>query len=132
MTFSSRRPLWVLTLIAICANFLFAIHLPAAGPSDYFAIEVVDEQTGRGLPLVELETVDHLRLYTDSAGLIAFNEPGLMNRKVFFNVTSHGYEFPKDMFGYPGVALETRPGGSAKLKMKRINIAERMYRITGQ
>src|SRR6185436_17640676 len=30
------------------------------------------------------------------------------------------------------VALETKAGGSARLKIKRLNIAERLYRITGQ
>jgi hypothetical protein len=54
-----------------------------------------------------------------------------MNRKVWFEVASHGYEFPPDGFGLRGAALETKPGGSAPLKIKRLNIAERLYRITG-
>jgi hypothetical protein len=95
-------------------------------------IECVDEQTNRGVPLVELETVDRVRYYTDSNGLVAFNEPGLMDQKVFFHVSSFGYEFPKDMFGYRGVAVETKPGATTKLKIKRTNIAERLYRVTGQ
>src|SRR5207237_5917054 len=95
-------------------------------------IEVVDEQTGRGVPMVELQTTSGVSYYTDSNGLVAFEEPGLMNKKVYFGVSAHGYEFPPDGFGIRGVALETRPGGSAKLKIKRINIAERLYRITGQ
>jgi hypothetical protein len=103
-------------------------ELPPARP---FAIEVVDEQTGRGVPMVELQATNSARYYTDSAGLVAFDEPGLMDRKVFFGVAAHGYEFPPDGFGIRGVVLETRPGGSARLKIKRINIAERLYRITG-
>src|SRR6476620_11053615 len=99
MNFCSRRSLWVFTLTAICANFFCAARASAANPAAYFTIEVVDEQTGRGVPRAELETCYHVRFYTDSAGLVAFNEPGLMNCKVFFTVTSHGYEFPKDMFG---------------------------------
>lgn len=98
----------------------------------YFAIEVVDEQTGRGVPMVELQTTYGTRHYTDSAGLVAFREPGLMGKKVFFAVSSHGYEFAKDGFGIRGVALEAKPGGAARLKIKRLNIAERLYRITGQ
>jgi hypothetical protein len=98
----------------------------------YFAIEVVDEQTGRGVPLVELQATSGARYYTDSNGLIAFHEPGLMGKKVFFAVAAHGYEFAPDSFGIRGVALETKPGGSARLKIKRINIAERLYRLTGQ
>jgi len=104
----------------------------AQQPSQYFAIEVVDEQTGRGVPMVELQTTSGARYYTDSGGLVAFYEPGLMDKRVFFGVSTHGYEFPPDDFGIRGVILEARPGGSARLKIKRINIAERLYRITGQ
>lgn len=98
----------------------------------YFAIRVVDERTGRGVPLVELKTTNHLRYITDSAGIVAFREPGLMDREVFFHVASHGYEFPKDGFGYRGKRLKTTPGTIATLKVKRLNIAERLYRVTGQ
>jgi hypothetical protein len=42
----------------------------------YFEIHVVDAETGRGIPLVELETVDHVRQVTDNAGRIAYFEPG--------------------------------------------------------
>jgi hypothetical protein len=98
---------------------------------DCFRINLVDEDTGRGVPLVELRTVNHLRYVTDSNGLIAFFEPGLMDREVFFHIESHGYEFPADGFGIRGRKLKTTPGGAATLKIKRINIAERLYRVTG-
>ena len=96
-----------------------------------FAIEVVDGSTGRGVPLIELRTVNEIRLVTDSAGLIAFDEPGLMGRTVFFHVQGHGYEYPKDGFGYRGVRLDVQAGKSARIEVKRINIAERLYRSTG-
>jgi len=116
--------------------FVALILLPSvvarAAPSDYFAIEFVDEQTGRGVPLVELRTTNQIQCVTDSAGVIAFNEPGLMNRKTYFQISSHGYEYPADGFGFRGVALEPKAGASVKLKIKRINIAERLYRITGE
>ena len=99
--------------------------------SGWFAIRVVDAETGRGVPMVELETVNHLRFYTDSTGTVAFREPGLMGREIFFHVRSHGYEYPKDGFGYRGVRLKTTPGTEAVLKLKRLNIAERLYRVTG-
>jgi len=108
------------------------IRSSVAAPEDYFTVEVVDDQTERGVPLVELQTTSCARYYTDSNGLIAFHEPGLMDRKVWFFVSAHGYEFPADGFGIRGVALETKAGGSARIKIKRINIAERLYRITGQ
>src|SRR3954454_16011759 len=68
----------------------------APDPGRYFAIEVVDEQTGRGVPAVELQATTGARYYTDSNGLIAFFEPGQMNRRVFFSLAAHGYEAPKD------------------------------------
>lgn len=115
----------------VCAVMSAANLILAADPA-YFQITVVDEQTRRGVPLVELKTTNGIRMYTDSNGIVAFNEPGLMDRPVFFWVTSHGYEFAKDGFGMAGKTLETRPGGSAELRIKRINIAERLYRVTGQ
>src|SRR5258708_1754882 len=84
----------------------------------YFAIEVVDERTGRGVPMVELQTTTGARYYTDSNGLVAFYEPGQMNRKVFFSVASPGYEYPADGFGFHGKALVTKPGGVERLKIK--------------
>ncbi len=99
---------------------------------EYFTIQVIDRQTGRGVPLVELRTTNSIRLFTDSNGIVAFLEPGLMDREVFFFVESHGYEVPKDGFGYRGVRLKTTPGTEATVKIDRLNIAERLYRVTGQ
>ncbi|MBN2595143.1 MAG: hypothetical protein JXA81_16695, partial [Sedimentisphaerales bacterium] len=98
----------------------------------YFKIQVVDRQTGRGVPLVELRTTNNARYYTDSNGIVAYYEPGLMDREVFFFLESHGYEFPKDGFGFNGTRLKTSPGTSAVIKIDRLNIAERLYRVTGQ
>src|SRR6478672_1830213 len=55
-----------------------------------------------------------------------------MNQKVWFAVSSHGYEFASDGFGLRGVSLLTKSVTIQKLKIKRINIAERLYRITGE
>ena len=44
----------------------------------------------------------------------------------------HGYEYPADGFGIRGVALEVKPGETAQIKVKRVNIAERLYRVTGE
>jgi hypothetical protein len=122
-------------LVALLAAGAFAA--PRAGRAEpearrHFVIEVVDDKTGRGVPLVELRTTNGIRCLTDSAGLVAFHEPGLMNRDVFFHVTSHGYEFPADGFGFRGRALRATPGKTARLKIRRKNVAERLYRITGQ
>lgn len=98
----------------------------------YFGIRVMDDQTGRGVPLVELEAVNHLRWVTDSGGWAAILEPGLMGQPVFFLVRSHGYEFPKDGLGFAGVRLRVEAGGRATIRIRRWNIAERLYRVTGE
>jgi hypothetical protein len=54
-------------------------------PASYFAVEVVDDQSGRGVPMVELRTTYGTSYVTDSAGLVAFFEPGLMGKRVFFD-----------------------------------------------
>src|SRR5262245_1666223 len=105
--------------------------LLAAEPEKPFAITVVDAQTDRGVPLVELRTSNGIRLVTDSNGIVAFHEPGLMNETVFFHVSSHGYEFPKDGFSFRGKQLKVAPGGSVTIKVNRVNIAERLYRVIG-
>src|SRR5438552_2989319 len=122
------RPSLAVSFLATCA-LLFARE---PQPKDYFAIRIFDEQTGRGVPLVELETTNHVRYVTDSAGMVAFHEPGLMNDTVFLTITSHGYEFAADGFGFHGITVETVPGTNASFKIKRLNIAERLYRITGE
>jgi len=121
-------------------SVFFAITLVAASacagdpsaPARPFRIKVVDSQTNRGVPLVELTTVNGILHVTDSAGVIAFDEPGLMNDEVFFLVKSHGYTYPKDGFGNAGLRLRPEPGGNATVRVERVNIAQRLYRITGQ
>lgn len=80
---------------------------------------------------MELRTVHDTRFVTDSAGYVAVRDPELMGQSVFFTVRSHGYEFPKDGFGFPGKALKVVGGSEETLKIKRVNIAERLYRVTG-
>src|SRR5262245_40162002 len=89
-------------ILALAALVAGGTVCPGVNPGDagkYFTIKVVDGATGRGVPLVELRTVHGVRYYTDSNGLVAFHEPGLGGRDVFFQVAGHGYEFPKDGFG---------------------------------
>ncbi len=114
------------------AMTLLAVETARAGAGDYFEIQVVDSETGRGVPLVELSTVNHAAWWTDSAGRVAFNEPGLMGLEVYFHVRSPGYEFPEDGFHNRGVKLKPVAGGKSVIQLKRLNIAERLYRVTGQ
>lgn len=132
-----RHPL-SLACCAACYAFLGLIGRPpdwaagaASSATEYYCIRVVDDQTGRGVPLVELKTVDNVKYFTDSAGLVAFCEPAQMDREVFFFVASHGYEMPADGFGIRGKILKTTPGGDGEIRVKRLNLAERMYRVTG-
>ncbi len=115
-------------LLVVIVNAL-AAPLVLAQP---FRITVVDSKTQRGVPLVELRTVNEITYVTDSAGVAAIDDPGLMNQRVFFFVKSHGYTFPADGFGYEGKAIEVKPGGKATLQVDRVNIAQRLYRVTGE
>ncbi len=102
-----------------------------SGHGRYFAIRVLDSATGRGIPLVRLQTDNAIRFYTDSNGVVAFYEPGLMHRSVFFSIKSPGYLYPKDGFGFRGISLRIHPGGHVTVRMRRVEIAQRLYRITG-
>ena len=94
-------------------------------------MQVVDQETGNGVPLVELRTTNDIRYFTDSLGNVAFFEPELMGHEVYFHIQSHGYEFQTDGFGYRGKKLKPIAGEKAVLKITRINLAERMFRVTG-
>ena len=127
--------LWSRMTLALLA----AAQIPAVAtqvrntprPSDHFAIHVVDAETGRGIPLVELRTVNDVVHVTDSNGLVAFHEPSLTGQDVFFHLASHGYDFPADRFGQRGKAVRVVPGTRTTLRLKRHNVAERLYRVTG-
>lgn len=83
------------------------------------------------MPLVELETTHHCLFVTDSGGWAAIQDPDLMGTEVFFQIRSHGCEYPKDGFGFAGVRLLVTPGGRVQVKIKRTNTAERLCRLTG-
>ena len=108
---------------------------PAAAP--FAELRVVDAATGRGVPLVELETVHAVRFVTDNAGRAAFAEPDApgrpdeSGREVFLAVRGHGYGMPADGFGYAGVRVTPRVGGAVVIEVQRRQIAERLCRLTG-
>ncbi len=106
--------------------------LRGASAAEYFAIRVVDQETRRGVPLVELRTVNDISFWTDSAGYVAFGEPSFFGKQVFFHVASHGYEHSADGFGYRGVRLSVEAGLEAVIQLRRTNVAERLYRVTGE
>ena len=101
-------------------------------PADtHFGIKVLDKGTGRAIPLVQLKTLNSLVWHSDNAGVIAFDEPDLMHVDMYFEIKSAGYRYPLDKTGRQGVSLRIVPGKDTTLYLQRLNIAERLYRITG-
>ncbi len=94
-------------------------------------IEVVDRENGWPVPLVELRTTHEARLVTDNAGLIAFDLPELMGRETYFTVIGHGYGVPADGFGFRGVRLTPKEGGTLRVEVDRQLPAKRLGRLTG-
>ena len=105
----------LLLLLALSARALLA---------DGYRIQVVDAETGRGVPLVELTPQNGTRVVTDSNGIVAFNQAALMNQNVPFDFRSYGYS----NFGQ---TLHPTNGGNVQVTIGRNNLAERLYRVTG-
>jgi len=114
--------------VLLGATPLFGQAAPITQPC---RIEVVEKGSGWPVPLVELRTTHHQRLITDNAGVIAFDLPELMGRETWFDVIGHGYEVPKDGFGYQGVRLKPEPGKTIRIEVLRTIIAKRLGRLTG-
>jgi hypothetical protein len=55
-----------------------------------------------------------------------------MGCEILFFVKSQGYEFSNDGFGREGKTMRLEPSAPQELNIKRLNIAERLYRITGE
>jgi hypothetical protein len=96
---------------------------PVPLPSQRFRLKVVDAQTGRGVPLVEVAT-PNATYQTDSGGLVAFHDPALMGTTVQFNLSGHGY-------AATAASLLATAGGSGQVPITRVNLAQRIYRVTG-
>jgi hypothetical protein len=138
----AHRPHALVQLVTVAAVLVIGVlglaaaddpsHAPKANANIWAEIRVIDKATGRGVPLAELETVNGLRFVTDNAGRVAFHEPGLMGKEIFFKVHSHGYDAPKDGFGFAGARLTPRAGRVAEIKLTRRNVAERLCRLTGE
>jgi hypothetical protein len=110
---------------------MLATTATAAMPAGFCRIEVVEKGSGWPVPLVELRTTHQVRFVSDNAGVIAFDLPELMGRETWFDVLGHGYEIPKDGFGYRGVRLKPEPGQTLRVEVTRNIIARRLGRITG-
>jgi hypothetical protein len=119
-------------LAALASLPLAPALVAAADPPRYFGLHFVDAQTGRGVPMVTAELTSRERFVSDSNGYVAFDEPGLMDQRVFFGVSSYGYEATDAGFGNPGLVARATPGQVVEVPLRRTNIAERLYRLTGQ
>jgi hypothetical protein len=93
--------------------------------ADFFKLQVVDSQTGRGTPLVEVKSLDGTTWYTDSNGIVAIDEPSRLGMTLHFSLASYGYQNAAQ-------TIFTAPGGSAQVAVERNNRAERLYRVTGK
>lgn len=102
------------------------------GASPYW-VRIVDAESGRGVPLVELRAPNAVAFWTDSNGVAVIDDPAFQDHDVAFSIHSDGYEFPgKLMIGEDsGQVLHVQPGAHDELKIRRLNIAERLYRTTG-
>jgi hypothetical protein len=95
-------------------------------------IRVVDEDTGRGVPLIELKLPNEVKYWTDSAGVAALDEPSFAGREVFIAIRGHGYEYSEETLFGRGAHVRIEPGGIRELRVRRTMIAERLYRLTGE
>lgn len=102
------------------------------GAAPYW-VRVVDADTGRGVPLVELLTLNAVAFWTDSNGVAVIDDPAFEGHDVAFLIHSDGYEFPRKLMieGDSGQILHVQAGAHDVLKIRRLNIAERLYRVTG-
>jgi hypothetical protein len=106
----------------------FWIILPLLGrlalAQDYYGIQVLDSQTGRGVPLAKL-TLNNQQYYTDSNGLAALNAPAVLNQNLDVGLASYGY-------ASRNVLLQSTPGTIGQVTINRNQLAERLYRVTGK
>ena len=130
--------------VLFCASFLSPLAFGARGSADtsarkspprvgnpIFRITVVDEQTGRGIPLVRLTTTNQIQYWTDSAGVVAFWEPEMMGVRVQMEVETYGYSMRRNGFGQQTIWFMPKAGEKLVVKMHRDAIAQRLYRLTG-
>lgn len=95
--------------------------------SQYYGIHVVDQSDGQGVPQVDLVMTDGTRYTTDDNGYIAFDRSGYMNTPDVFTVESYGYQLASGTTVTLTPTLDT----IGTIELDRTNIAERLYRETG-
>ncbi len=100
-----------------------------AGPtvtSTLWGVRCVDSATGRPIPAVRISILNYIDAWTDSNGWAAFAEPD------FARLTrSLWVKFAADGFEGAGFHLNATLGRSVVVKLSRLELAERLYRVTG-
>lgn len=94
-------------------------------------IEIIDQENGWPVPLIQLRTTDSTTYISDNAGLIAIQDPDRFGHPTWFHLEGHGYTLPKDGFGYQGVKITLISGEKTTIRVQRANIAKRLGRLTG-
>jgi hypothetical protein len=101
---------------------------PVPRREQLFRIDLIDASTGLGVPLMELRTPDGGSYWTDNHGIVAFDDLASMGRPLRFEVRGDGYR-TLDPSGE--AVLVPQPGGRALIALERLDVAERLYRVTG-
>jgi hypothetical protein len=101
---------------------------PVPGREQLFRIDLIDSSTGRGVPLMELRTPEGASYWSDNQGVVAFDDLGSMGRMIRFEVRGDGYR-TLDPSG--AARLVPTPGERAQIALERLDVAERLYRVTG-
>jgi hypothetical protein len=101
---------------------------PVPRREQLFRIDLIDASSGRGVPLMELRAPDGASWWTDNQGIVAFDDLASMGRPLRFEVRGDGYRTldPKG-----AALLLPQPGGRALIALERLDVAERLYRVTG-
>ncbi len=119
-----------LVLAASCS--IFAPSCAFASSLKPFIVKIVDAETGRGIPLVEFELENGLKMVSDNDGHIAIISPDLFGHKVRFRIEGHGYSTQtKDFWGQESVTLQIEHDKELRLELTNQFPAHRLYRITG-
>jgi hypothetical protein len=93
-------------------------------PASMMGVQLVDRENGRGIPLITLSVAGQ-DYVSDSHGWVALYVPALWSNTATVSFQGHGYRAGQ-------AAISFLPGGRATIRVDRTNLAERLYRITGQ
>ena len=106
--------------------------------SQPFSIKFVDSVSELPIPLVEIRSAgNYWKAFSDSGGVVAFNEIGYMNDEVFFGVYTDGYELSAQQPNvqnydppYDSGILFNCTVGTIVILLDRKQVASRSYRLT--